>query len=240
MLSDLASDQGDEQIDRNVEAPFAVLIVVGLQIALAAASISNSWSLWHLRGWVWLVPIVPELLLVAALALHRRRRLPIIQGRRRAASLALVAIVAAANFIALMMLIGSLLTSQAHSGSQLLLSGLTIWGTNVVTFGLFFWEMDASGPDARLASGSTSDSPGFKQRDFQFPQMENPQMVSSGRNWKPHLIDYVFISFTNSIAFSPTDAMPLTKRAKALMMAEASISAVTILLVAARAVNILN
>jgi hypothetical protein len=72
--------------------------------------------------------------------------------------------------------------------------------------------------------------------DFQFPQMENPQLAQPG--WRPHLVDYLYVSFTNSIAFSPTDAMPLTRRAKMLMLSESGISAVTVLLVAARAVNI--
>jgi hypothetical protein len=72
--------------------------------------------------------------------------------------------------------------------------------------------------------------------DFQFPQLENPQLAAPG--WYPKLFDYLYISFTNSIAFSPTDAMPLSRRAKALMLAESAASAVTVLLVAARAVNI--
>jgi hypothetical protein len=66
--------------------------------------------------------------------------------------------------------------------------------------------------------------------------MENPQLAAPG--WHPRLLDYVYISFTNSIAFSPTDAMPLSRRAKLLMLTESAISATTILLVAARAVNI--
>ena len=72
--------------------------------------------------------------------------------------------------------------------------------------------------------------------DFQFPQLENPQLAEP--NWRPHLVDYIYVSFTNSIAFSPTDAMPLSRWAKLLMLTESSISAITVLLVAARAVNI--
>ena len=72
--------------------------------------------------------------------------------------------------------------------------------------------------------------------DFQFPQMENPGLAAPG--WRPELIDYLYVSFTNSIAFSPTDAMPLSHRAKLLMLAESSASSLTVLLVTARAVNI--
>ena len=97
------------------------------------------------------------------------------------------------------------------------------------TFGLWYWIVDGGGPVHRLQSGSTPN-------DFQFPQMENPQLAPD--EWRPHLIDYVYVSFTNALAFSPTDAMPLSYRAKLLMLCESAMSAVTILLVTARAVNI--
>jgi uncharacterized membrane protein len=74
--------------------------------------------------------------------------------------------------------------------------------------------------------------------DFQFPQMENPTLAEP--DWYPRLFDYIYVSFTNSIAFSPTDAMPLTRTAKRLMLLQSGASAITVLLVAARAVNILN
>ena len=234
------SEASEEAIERSVEAPLAVFLVVALQATLAYVSMNHGWDLWKMPGWVWLVPIAPELLLMLALIVHQRRGRGIFGGARRTASLILVGLVASANFLALVMLIGSLLSKQSHSGAELLLKAFTIWGTNVITFGLFYWEMDGGGPDERLASTWTSEEASFKQRDFQFPQMENPQLTSKGKGWRPHLTDYVFVSFTNSIAFSPTDAMPLTQRAKTLMMAEASASAVTVLLVAARAVNILT
>ncbi len=74
--------------------------------------------------------------------------------------------------------------------------------------------------------------------DFQFPQQENPGLAAPA--WHPRLFDYIYIAFTNAIAFSPTDAMPLSRRAKALMLMESASSALTVLLVAARAVNILR
>jgi hypothetical protein len=106
-----------------------------------------------------------------------------------------------------------------------------IWTTNVVVFGLWFWSIDRGGPIRRF-------EPDPPPPDFQFPQMENPQLAAP--DWHPRLFDYVYISFTNSIAFSPTDAMPLSRRAKAMMLASSSVSAITVLLVAARAVNIFN
>jgi hypothetical protein len=102
-------------------------------------------------------------------------------------------------------------------------------GTNVIVFALWFWGFDRGGPTARRES----DPP---LPDFQFPQLENPTLAEPG--WHPHLIDYIYVSVTNSIAFSPTDAMPLTRWAKLLMLAESGVSAITVLLVAARSVNI--
>jgi len=99
----------------------------------------------------------------------------------------------------------------------------------VIAFGLCYWGLDRGGPVKRLQPDSPSP-------DFQFPQMENPQLVAPG--WYPELIDYIYVSFTNSIAFSPTDAMPLSRRTKLLMLSESAVSAISILLVTARYVNI--
>jgi len=126
-------------------------------------------------------------------------------------------------------MIASLAHGAEKSGAQLLLKAVTVWGTNVIAFGLWYWAFDRGGPARRL-------EPDPPPPDFQFPQMENPDLAAPG--WRPHLLDYLYVSYTNSIAFSPTDAMPLTRWAKLLMLAESSISSVTILLVAARAVNI--
>jgi hypothetical protein len=101
----------------------------------------------------------------------------------------------------------------------------------VIAFGLGYWELDRGGPVRRRM-------PDPPPPDFQYPQMENPNLAEPG--WTPHLIDYIYVSFTNAIAFSPTDAMPLTRRAKLLMLVESAASIVTLLLVAARAVNILR
>jgi hypothetical protein len=126
---------------------------------------------------------------------------------------------------------------MAHSGvqitgRQLLFSGGAVWLTNVVAFGLAYWELDCGGPVARALATAR------RKPDFQFPQDENPELAREG--WSPRLLDYFYVSLTNSIAFSPTDAMPLTRPAKTLMAAGSTLSAITVLLVAARAVNILS
>ena len=129
----------------------------------------------------------------------------------------------------LLAVVASLVRGDENSGAQLLLKAITVWGTNVIAYGLWYWAFDRGGPALRLR-------PDPPLPDFQFPQMENPQLAAPG--WRPELVDYIYVSFTNSIAFSPTDAMPLSRWAKLLMLSESAISSLTVLLVAARAVNI--
>jgi hypothetical protein len=214
----------EEAFESRVEAAPAVAVVVALQVILAAASRAEQWKTWHLPWWIWLLPAGPEIILLALLWLWVAEI-----GRRRRISIALTAFVGVANACLLFAVIASLVRGQESSGAQLLLKATTVWATNVIAFGLWYWEFDRGGPVKRLTG--TGGLP-----DFQFPQMENPQLARPG--WQPHWIDYLYVSFTNSIAFSPTDAMPLTRWAKLLMLSESAISALTILLVAARAVNI--
>jgi hypothetical protein len=219
----------EEAAESRWEAAPAVLVVIGLQLTLALVSRELDWKLWHLPWWVWILAVGPEVVLLVALVWD-----PVLQaleriGHRRNVALILLAIISLENAVALVALLGSLISGQESSGGQLLLKGMTIWGTNVIAYGLWFWGFDRGGPVRRREA----DPP---PPDFQFPQMENPQLAAPG--WRPRLVDYVYVSFTNSIAFSPTDAMPLSRWAKLLMLSESAISAVSILLVTARAVNI--
>jgi hypothetical protein len=175
------------------------------------------------------VPVVPEVVLLGALTWRRPRRQLEQMGVRRETELVLLGILTAANALLVFAVIASLVSGDEKSGSQLLLKSVTVWGSNVVTFGLWYWIVDGGGPVSRLESSTAPN-------DFQFPQMENPDLAP--KDWRPHLMDYVYVSFTNALAFSPTDAMPLTHRAKLLMLSESAMSALTILLVTARAVNI--
>jgi uncharacterized membrane protein len=225
------ADLHEEEVESRYEATFAVGLVIGLQVTLALVSLEAGWKLIGLPGWVWLVPAVPEAALLLALAWSLPRQRLAQLGHRRTVALALVAVITAANVVALVALIASLLSAEEKSGGELLLKGATIWGTNVITFGLLFWEFDRGGPIRRR-------EPHPPPRDFQFPQDENPRLAEP--DWYPRLADYVYVSFTNAIAFSPTDAMPLTRRVKMMMLVESAISATTVLLVAARAVNILR
>ncbi|MEO6836299.1 MAG: hypothetical protein ABI231_10405 [Candidatus Tumulicola sp.] len=121
-----------------------------------------------------------------------------------------------------------------HSGGivaeTLFLTSISIWAANMLGFTLLYWEIDRGGPDARVCA-----APGYP--DFGFPAYTDP-MVLPG--WQPTFLDYLFIGFTTSTAFGPTEAMPLTPRAKGLMMVQSVISLVTIIVVAARAIGIIR
>jgi hypothetical protein len=219
----------EEERESEWEAAPAVALVIAFQLLLALVSRTQAWKLWLFSWWVWLVPVAPEIALLVPLAWHRPRRRLEQMGLRRTVVLALLGLVSVANALLLLAVIASLVRGQEKSGAQLLLKAITVWGTNVIAFGLWYWAFDRGGPVRRLR-------PHPPPPDFQFPQMENPQLAAPG--WQPELVDYVYVSFTNSLAFSPTDAMPLSRWAKLLMLFESALSALTVLLVAARAVNI--
>ena len=219
----------EEERESRWEAAPAVAIVVGFQLLLALVSRAQAWKVWELSWWVWLIPIGPEGLLLVPLAWHRPRRRLEQMGLRREAALALLGLVSLANSLLLVAVIASLVRGQERSGAQLLLKAITVWGTNVVAFGLWFWVVDRGGPVRRRRANPPPP-------DFLFPQLDDPKLAAPG--WEPHLVDYVYVAFTNAIAFSPTDVLPLSRLAKLLMLFESALSALTILLVAARAVNI--
>jgi hypothetical protein len=228
-MNEMHDQLREEEIESRWEAAPAVALVIAMQLLLALVSRSQDWKLWVFPWWVWLVPVVPEVLLLLPLAWTRSRRRLQQLGHRRTVALALLGVVSLANALLLIAVIASLVSGHETSGAQLLLKATTVWATNVIAFGLWYWAFDRGGPVRRLR-------PNPPLPDFQFPQLENPQLASPG--WQPELVDYLYVSFTNSIAFSPTDAMPLSRWAKLLMLTESALSSLTILLVAARAVNI--
>jgi hypothetical protein len=221
----------DAEVETRWEAAPAVLLIIALQTLLAAVSYRQDWHLWNLPWWAWLVVMAPEALLFGALSWAPPRRQLEEIGERRMFSLLLFGVISLANGGALVALIGSLLMGHEDNGAELIYKGITIWTANMISFGLWFWVFDRGGPVRRR-------EPNPRPPDFQFPQMENPELAEP--NWHPRLFDYIYVSYTNSIAFSPTDAMPLTRTAKVLMLVQSSASALTVLLVAARGVNILR
>jgi uncharacterized membrane protein len=217
---------------RDDAAPFA-LAAAGMLVALGLVSMHANWDLLgHELWWMWLIVAVPYCLLSVTLLLGLGRLIR--HDRRREITIALLGLVWLFNVLGVVLLVTSLVAPSGVevTGRQLLFSGAALWITDAVAFGLAFWELDCGGPVAR----ALSDAP--RKPDFQFPQDENPELAQEG--WAPRLWDYFYVSLTNSIAFSPTDVMPLTRQAKTLMAAESTLSAITVLLVAARAVNILS
>lgn len=152
---------------------------------------------------------------------------------RRLAGISLTALVSFANIVSLVMVCYALIHgSHTVSGRQLLLSGVLIYITNIILFGLWYWQLDGGG-----AGGRGTHQPPV---DFLFPQMTAAATVTKEAHWQPLFLDYLYVSVTNATAFSPTDTMPLTHRAKTLMSLQAIVSLATIALVASRAVNILG
>ena len=214
---------------RREAAPFALAIAVA-NVCLAVVSQAAGWELFGRSDWwLWLVVGAPSVLLFATFAVGPQRLG--FDHLRRDLAIALLAFLWLGTIVGITCVIVSLMHWRP-SGGQLLLSAAVVLFTNVITFSLVFWELDSGGPVKRVLAESRA------QPDFQFPQDENPHLAP--RAWSPALLDYVYVSVTNSIAFSPTDAMPLTHRAKLFMGLEAGVSAVTILVVAARAINILG
>src|SRR5262245_24716976 len=227
----MSVDEAEARAEGRREAAPAALLMLGVFFALAAVSWSEGWSLLGLHWWIWLLVAAPILLLAIDLTMSYRGAGLV---RSRTAALALLALLVLGNVIALTVLVASLVTTSTDDlgGGELLLTGFAIWSANVIVFGLSFWEVEAGGPVARLRSSSRA------KRDFQFPQDDLSR--SNPPAWRPQVWDYIYVSLTNSIAFSPTDTLPLTLRAKGMMGLESTITAITILLVAARAVNILG
>jgi len=122
-------------------------------------------------------------------------------------------------------------TGHKVNGHELIIAAIHIWCTNVIAFALWFWQLDSGGPVARRRR--TGVPP-----DFLFPQQAAPEFAPP--NWQPRFLDYLYLSFTNATAFSPTDTMPFTRWAKMLMLAESGASLLLLVMVAARAVNILQ
>ena len=149
----------------------------------------------------------------------------------RVLSLILTSLMTLSNTASAFLLISLLVSGTTHDPNHLLLSGGTIWVTNIIIFSLWFWDLDRGGPGARAEAMN-------KHPDFIFPQMSDPHYAPD--TWHPNFFDYLYTSFTNASAFSPTDVLPLTRWAKVLMLVQSLTSLLTVGLIVARAVNILH
>ena len=140
----------EEEIESRWEAAPAVVVVIAFQILLAVLSQRQGWKLWDFPWWVWLIPVVPEVALLMALAWDRPRRRLEQMGIRRKVGLSLLALIGLANSFLLVAVIASLVRGDEKSGGQLLLKAVVVWGTNSITYGLWFWALDRGGPVRRL------------------------------------------------------------------------------------------
>ncbi|UDY23292.1 hypothetical protein [Nocardioides sp. Kera G14] len=213
--------------------PAAAVVVAIVVYALLPSSLLLTGRL--------LTPIVEALLLIALIATNPRR-----MNREtrwsRGASIALAAIMILTNLASLGLLV-SAITGSKPDGARLLVAAVQIWGTNVIGFALMYWEIDRGGPVVR-ARRKRSDLP---LADWRFSQDEDRDTVievqrgsSETSGWLPTFVDYLYVSLTNSSAFSPTDTMPLSPRAKLLMGTQASTALFTSLVLVAFAVSSLG
>jgi len=168
--------------------------------------------------------------LIVVLLIANPGRISTEESRLRVIGVVLIGIITIANVVSLSELIHALLYSASTSGRSLVYAAAPVWLTNVIVFGLWYWELDRGGPAARQ-------EPAHRRPDFLFPQMSVP---GSSPGWAPSLLDYIYTSFTNATAFSPTDTLPLTAWSKLLMMLQSLASLIMVAVVISRAVNILH
>ncbi|HUY06701.1 MAG TPA: hypothetical protein VMU99_05535 [Acidimicrobiales bacterium] len=236
-MSTSAEGSGGGELDHRAEwgfvavsehrwpASLAVAVAIVLQVILPDRVITG-------MGPRWLIPLL-EGALATALLVANPKRVSSETRYLRAAAIALIVLINAANVVSLGELIHALVShvSSPTTGRALVTASVPIWLTNVLVFGLWYWELDRGGPGARLGADR-------REPDFLFPQMV---AVGATRDtWSPKFLDYLYTSFTNATAFSPTDTMPLTAWAKLLMMVQSFASFLTVAIVISRAVNILQ
>ena len=207
--------------EHRLQVSVIVAIVIALQFALP-----NNLSL-SFQGWICAL----ELLILIALLIVSPNRIEKHHLPSRIIGFTLTSVMTISNTASAFKLVSELISGGIGSATQLLASGGSIWLTNIAIFSLWFWDLDRGGPGARAEAKK-------EWPDFMFQQMSDPQYAPS--DWHPKFFDYLYMSFTNASAFSPTDVLPLTRWAKLLMLLQSTTSLVIVGLVVARAVNILQ
>jgi len=219
--------------ESRLPASFATLVAVGLYGALPSEL---------LIGPRYVIPAM-ELAILIVVIVENPVRMTRQSRRSRTGALALTYLIMATNLVSLVLLLHKLVSGGSDHGPALLLAALQVWLTNVIVFALAFWELDRGGPVQRHHAAR----PDLPRADFRFPQDEDRDTVievSKGSSvltgWLPRFVDYAYVSLTNSSAFSPTDTMPLTTRAKLLMAAESTMALITSVVVIAKGVGSLK
>ena len=215
----------------------AVLVIVGLQIGIVNdLTVRPRWFAPFLE----LVLLIPlsigtawfQRLARKASTDEHWRAVHDLRRKIRRLGFVLTAVITLVNSGALIQLVAAMLSGHTGTGRALFLDSLNIWVTNIVLFALWFWALDRGGPEKGLAPE--------QKVDFLFAQQQTTFTRTQFPNWSPGFVDYLFLAFTTATAFSPADTLPLTARAKLLMMAESAVSLATLALVAARAVGMLG
>ena len=209
--------------ERRWSVTLALLVAICVQLALPKQlTISPHW----------LLPALELLLMAALVVANPHLRLERQTALLRALALLLAGAVSVANGGSAVLLVRDLLRSHSElDPTALLMAGAGVWLTNIIAFSLWYWEWDRGGPAAR-AMGTHA------YPDLLFPQMQ--QQGIAPPDWEPHYPDYLFVAFTNATAFSPTDTLPLSRWTKLLMTMQSMVSLLTLALVIARAVNVLQ
>lgn len=202
------------------QAQIVLLIAIALQLTLDESLIV---------GPKYVIALL-ELLLVFGIGITTPLRHNLGARLRRDFSLALIALITVANGASMFLVTNHLISGNLIAGKTLIFSAMAIFLTNIIIFSLWYWEIDSPG----LTGVHKHDA----EPKFYFPQMGIN--LPEARQWEPAYFDYLYVSITNSTAFSPTDAMPLNHGTKLLMGIQAFISLLTVVLVTARAVNILG
>lgn len=208
------------------ELRWQVALVVALTVS-AQLTIPAAFTL----GPIWAFPVI-EVLLLGVLIVANPGGIRHPHPWLRNVSLTLTAIMSCSVVASAVRLISGLLDGTVTNDPFTLIRvGGTIWLTNVVVMALWYWELDRGGPSARARNVR-------EYPDFLFPQMSSPAVTHA--DWEPRFFDYLYLSFTNATAFSPTDVLPLTRWAKLLMAAQSLVSLLTVALIIARAINTLR
>ncbi len=200
--------------------PFLVVVIAVVQILLPDTVTV---------GPLWLIPVIELVGIPLSWAIWHLARTGAFDLSEEVLNKAMavyLCFLACASALNAMLLLRTLLFDVGETPARLLVAGFAVLAINVLTFGLIYWWLDGGGPRKRALGLSRS-------WDFQFPQQ------ASGEDWTPTMIDYLFTAYTNIIAFSPTDTMPLTHRVKALFTIQSAISLVTVLVTVSRAINML-
>jgi hypothetical protein len=219
------TQQPARRLDIEPRWPVALAILTALVLLAVLPGRIRVFPAWF----PWSVGII---LLIPILALRLTRAKALWLRVERWTTLIFFVVAGSATLVGLGYVIDAMVSRSSEvGGMELLTSSIAVWVTNVLIFSLVYWEIDRGGPEARANGTGT-------RPDWLFPQEGAPQDSPPG--WRPTFVDYFFLGYATATAFSTTDVMPLTSRAKLLMMLESTISLATILIVVSRAVNILG